>query len=78
MKVLPFRYYDDGGLNERIFRGRSVIEIAVISSVVSIAEEILFRGVIQTHVGLILSSIIFAFVHFRYLFNGYLFLNVIG
>ncbi len=78
MKVLPSRYYDDGGLNERIFRGRSVIEIAVISSVVSIAEEILFRGVIQTHVGLILSSIIFALVHFRYLFNWYLFLNVIG
>ena len=70
MKVLPSHYYDDGGLNERIFRGRSVIEIAVISSVVSIAEEILFRGVIQTHVGLIISSIIFALYIFVICLTG--------
>lgn len=78
MKWLPAHYYDDGGLNERIFRNRSTLEIAVISLVVSISEEILFRGVIQTHIGLILTSIIFALVHFRYLFNPFLFLNVIG
>ncbi|WP_338470127.1 CPBP family intramembrane glutamic endopeptidase [Niallia sp. XMNu-256] len=78
MKLLPSHYYDDGGLNERIFQTRPVVEIAMISGIVSIAEEILFRGVIQTHVGLILSSLIFAFVHFRYLFNKFLFINVIG
>ncbi|WP_428908964.1 lysostaphin resistance A-like protein [Niallia sp. Krafla_26] len=78
MKVLPPNYYDDGGLNERIFQGRSIFQIAWIAALVSIAEEILFRGVIQTHVGLVISSMIFAVVHFRYLFNWYLFLNVIG
>ena len=78
MKILPAHYYDDGGLNERIFRGRSILQIAFIAGIVSIAEEVLFRGVVQTHVGLVISSIIFAVVHIRYLFNWYLFLNVIG
>lgn len=77
MKWLPPSYYDDGGLNERIFKGRSVFHIAIIAAIVAIFEEILFRGVIQTHVGLIASSIIFAVVHYRYLFNLFLFINVI-
>ena len=78
MKLLPSHYYDDGGLNERIFRNRSISQIAFIAAIVAIPEEILFRGMIQTHFGLISSSIIFAIVHYRYLFNWYLFLNVIG
>ena len=78
MKLLPSRYYDDGGLNERIFQNRSVFQIALISAIVAIPEELLFRGIIQTHFGLIAASIIFAIVHYRYLFNWYLFLNVIG
>lgn len=77
MKLLPPSYYDDGGLNERIFRSRSVLHIAFIAAVVAISEELLFRGVIQTHVGLVISSLIFAVVHYRYLFNWFLFLNVI-
>lgn len=77
MKWLPPSYYDDGGLNERIFRGRSVFHIGIIAAIVAICEEILFRGVIQTHVGLVVSSIIFAIVHYRYLFNKFLFINVI-
>lgn len=77
MKWLPPSYYDDGGLNERIFKGRSVFHIAIIAAIVAICEEILFRGVIQTHVGLIVSSVIFAVVHYRYLFNLFLFINVI-
>ncbi|MCQ6273844.1 CPBP family intramembrane metalloprotease [Bacillus sp. V3B] len=78
MKILPAKYYDDGGLNERMFQKRSLFEIAMIAAVVSIGEEILFRGVIQTHLGLILSSLIFAFVHYRYLFNWFLFVNITG
>ncbi|KAB2338356.1 CPBP family intramembrane metalloprotease [Cytobacillus depressus] len=77
MKVLPPAYYDDGGLNERVFRNRSVIHIAVIAAIVAFCEELLFRGIIQTHAGLIISSIIFAVVHYRYLFNWFLFLNVV-
>lgn len=78
MKWLPASYYDDGGLNERIFSGRSVFHIGVIAAIVAFCEEILFRGVIQTHAGLFVSSIIFAVVHYRYLFNWFLFINVIG
>jgi CAAX protease family protein len=78
MKLLPSHYYDDGGLNKRIFRNRSISQIAFIAVIVAIPEELLFRGIIQTHFGLIAASIIFAIVHYRYLFNWYLFLNVIG
>ena len=77
MKYLPKSYYDDGGLNERIFRNRSVIQIMLIAAMVAISEEILFRGVIQTNTGLIISSVIFAVVHYRYLFNWFLFTNII-
>jgi uncharacterized protein len=77
MKYLPKSYYDDGGLNERIFRNRSVVQIMLIAAMVATSEEILFRGVIQTNTGLIISSIIFAVVHYRYLFNWFLFTNII-
>ncbi|ESU30318.1 hypothetical protein G3A_22260 [Bacillus sp. 17376] len=77
MKYLPKSHYDDGGLNERIFRNRSVFQIMLIAAMVAISEEILFRGVIQTNTGLIISSLIFAVVHYRYLFNWFLFTNII-
>jgi membrane protease YdiL (CAAX protease family) len=76
MKILPAKYYNDGGLNERMFQRRPLFQIALIAAVVAVGEEILFRGVIQTHLGLILSSLIFAFVHYRYLFNWFLFVNI--
>jgi uncharacterized protein len=76
MKLLPRSYYDDGGLNERIFQTRSIFSVFMISAVVSLGEELLFRGVIQTHVGLWISSLLFSLVHIRYLFNWFLFINV--
>lgn len=76
-KILPASYYYDGGLNEKIFQKRHVIHIAIISGVVAFSEEVLFRGVLQTHFGLILSSTVFALIHFRYLFNWFLFINII-
>jgi uncharacterized protein len=77
MKLLPHSFYDDGGLNERIFKNRSVIHIVWIAAFVAISEELLFRGVIQTKVGLILASLIFAIIHYRYLFNWFLFSNIV-
>lgn len=77
MKLLPASFYDDGGLNERIFRKRSFLHIIVIAGLVAFSEELLFRGIIQTRVGLIFASIIFAIIHYRYLFNWFLFLNII-
>ncbi|MEH7245667.1 type II CAAX endopeptidase family protein [Neobacillus niacini] len=77
MKKLPASFYDDGGLNDRIFKNRSVIHIAWIAAFVALSEELLFRGVIQTKVGLILASLIFAVIHYRYLFNWFLFSNIV-
>lgn len=77
MKWLPDKYYDDGGLNEKLFKNRTVAEIFFIALTVAATEEILFRGVIQTHAGLVFTSILFALVHIRYLFNFFLFANVI-
>ena len=76
MKYLPSSYYDDGGLNEKLFSNRTGWEIIFISLIVAASEEILFRGILQTHFGLIASSIIFALIHYRYLFNWFLFVNI--
>jgi hypothetical protein len=77
MKWLPSSFYDDGGLNERIFKNRNLFHILFIALFVAFSEELLFRGIIQTKVGLILASIIFAIIHYRYLFNWYLFVNIV-
>jgi uncharacterized protein len=77
MAVVPKAYYDDGGLNEKIFRNRKIYHIALIALIVAFSEELLFRGIIQTELGLISASIIFALIHYRYLFNWFLLLNII-
>jgi membrane protease YdiL (CAAX protease family) len=77
MKWLPTSYYHDGGLNERIFKNKNIFHIAWIAAIVAFSEELLFRGIIQTKIGLILASLVFAVIHFRYLFNWFLFLNII-
>ncbi|WP_019154338.1 CPBP family intramembrane glutamic endopeptidase [Robertmurraya massiliosenegalensis] len=77
MKILPPSYYDDGGLNKRMFENRTIGQIAGIAAMVAVSEEILFRGVIQTHFGLVVTSILFALIHYRYLFNKFLFVNII-
>jgi hypothetical protein len=58
---------DDGGVNERIFKHRAIWHIAVISLVVAICEELLFRGAIQHAIGPYWTSIVFAAIHVRYL-----------
>ena len=77
MKVLPNSFYDDGGLNERIFRNRSIWHIAFIALLVAISEESLFRGIIQVKFGLMAASVLFAVIHFRYLFNWFLLMDVV-
>lgn len=65
--VVPPRYFDDGGINEKVFKKQSLGNIFLISIVVAISEEFLFRGVIQTSFGYLFASTLFALVHFRYL-----------
>nr|WP_059170988.1 type II CAAX endopeptidase family protein [Bacillus sp. FJAT-27445] len=78
MKLFPPSFFDDGGLNEKIFRGRSIPHIAVIAALVAFSEEILFRGIIQEKTGLFVASIIFVLIHYRYLFNWFLFINIVA
>lgn len=75
--AVPAEYLDDGGINEKLFEGQSVKSIFFIALTVSISEEILFRGILQTHFGLIIASIVFALIHVRYLRKPILFISVL-
>ena len=73
MKVFPESWFDDGGINERMFQGISVLHLLVITFVIGFAEELLFRGILQTHFGLMIASLIFAVLHIRYVMKPFLF-----
>jgi membrane protease YdiL (CAAX protease family) len=67
VRVLPPEWLDDGGINLRLFRGRSLLHIAWIALLVSVAEEMLFRGAVQHWLGIWGTSFLFTLIHFRYL-----------
>jgi membrane protease YdiL (CAAX protease family) len=77
MHYLPEDWYDDGGVNEKIFQTRSIPHIFFLCLLIAFSEEILFRGVIQTNFGLVFASIIFALLHVRYLSKIFLFIVVV-
>ncbi|MBM7701690.1 membrane protease YdiL (CAAX protease family) [Bacillus iocasae] len=77
MKLLPPSMYDDGGINKRIFSKRSIPHLFFLCFVIATAEELLFRGVIQVHFGIIWASIIFALMHIRYLSKWFLLVMVV-
>ncbi|MCD1260182.1 CPBP family intramembrane metalloprotease [Paenibacillus athensensis] len=64
---VPKEITDDGGINKMIFAKRPLWHIAVISLVVAICEELLFRGAVQYMWGPYWTSIVFAAIHVRYL-----------
>lgn len=66
-KVLPQDEFDDGGINEKIFRSLGFAHIFFVAFIVAFTEEVLFRGVIQEFVGIWWASIIFTIIHVRYL-----------
>ncbi|XID94231.1 CPBP family intramembrane glutamic endopeptidase [Paenibacillaceae bacterium WGS1546] len=66
-RFVPEEAADDGGVNEKLFKARPVWHIALISFVVAICEELLFRGAIQHAIGPYWTSIAFAAIHVRYL-----------
>lgn len=76
-KVVSKEAIDDGGINEKVFKDASVGMIFLIALVVAIAEEVLFRGVLQTTFGLFIASGIFAVIHVRYLKKPVLFILVV-
>ncbi|WP_261301145.1 CPBP family intramembrane glutamic endopeptidase [Paenibacillus andongensis] len=64
---VPKEVSDDGGINQMLFGNRPVWHIALISLIVAICEEVLFRGAIQYAWGPYWTSILFAAIHIRYL-----------
>lgn len=76
-KVVSKEALDDGGINEKVFKDASVGAIFLLALVVAIAEELLFRGVLQTTFGLFIASGIFAVIHVRYLKKPVLFIFVV-
>ncbi len=66
-RVVPESSMDDGGINEMIFKNRPLWHIIIITLMVGICEELLFRGAIQYAFGPYWTSILFAAIHFRYL-----------
>jgi membrane protease YdiL (CAAX protease family) len=66
-RYVPEDVSDDGGVNEKLFGKRPLWHILVISTIVAICEEILFRGAIQHAFGAYWTSILFAAIHIRYL-----------
>ncbi|MGM7701712.1 lysostaphin resistance A-like protein [Pseudalkalibacillus sp. Hm43] len=73
---VPKKWIDDGGINERIFSNISVFHLFLISIIIGVSEEILFRGVLQVNIGYVASSLLFAFMHIRYITKPVLLLFV--
>ncbi|MFC6649944.1 MULTISPECIES: CPBP family intramembrane glutamic endopeptidase [Paenibacillus] len=80
--IVPEDSMDDGGINELLFGKRPLWHIVVISAVVAVCEELLFRGAIQHSLGPYWTSILFAVIHVRYLRHwiptGWVFLSSYG
>lgn len=75
--TLPSNVFNDGGINEKIFKDESAVWIAVICFIVAVSEEMLFRGIIQTTFGYVFASTLFALIHIRYLKKPLLFICVL-
>lgn len=67
IRLVPKKHWDDGGLNEKLFKSLNFWQIFIIATLIGISEEMLFRGVIHTEFGYIIASVVFALMHFRYL-----------
>lgn len=74
---LPRRMYDDGGVNIKVFQHRSTLSIIVLTMLVAVSEEMLFRGVLHSEFGYFIASLLFAIMHLRYLTKIVLFISVL-
>ncbi|WP_042223565.1 CPBP family intramembrane glutamic endopeptidase [Oceanobacillus manasiensis] len=77
IRLLPPTTFDDGGINQKLFKGQPLSFIIILSLLVAISEEMLFRGVIQTTFGYYFASVLFALIHIRYLKKPVLLVSII-
>ncbi|MCQ2010071.1 MAG: CPBP family intramembrane glutamic endopeptidase [Sporolactobacillus sp.] len=64
--VLPNAWFDDKGINEHLLRAFPLSALVLIMAAVSLIEETLFRGILQHLLGYVAASLIFVFLHIRY------------
>jgi uncharacterized protein len=77
ISLLPKKFYDDGGINQRIFSNISLPKIFALTLLIAFSEELLFRGIIQTTFGYLTASLIFALFHIRYLKKPVLLISIL-
>lgn len=75
-RYLPSSWQDDGNVNETVFGNMSPFMTLLVCISVGVGEEWLFRGVVQSWVGNLWTSIIFTLIHVRYLKKPLLFISV--
>lgn len=73
---IPDHVTDDGGINEKIFANRSLGHLVFICLIISVCEELLFRGAIQNQIGAYWTSVLFTVIHVRYLKHWLMTLSV--
>lgn len=66
MRWAPKEYFDDGGVNKRLFQGLTYWQIFLVALTVALIEEWLFRAVLQNLIGWFWASLVFALIHVRY------------
>ncbi|MGL4522946.1 MAG: lysostaphin resistance A-like protein [Bacilli bacterium] len=66
-RFLPESALDDGGINAVFFGKMPMVEASVVCLLVSVTEELLFRGTIQWYGGFWLATVLFIVAHGRYL-----------
>lgn len=77
-RYLPKRWQDDGSINEKVFGAMLPSTTILVCMIVGVAEEWLFRGVIQSLTGNFWSSLIFTLIHIRYLKKPLMVISVFG
>ncbi|MCZ0701837.1 membrane protease YdiL (CAAX protease family) [Natronobacillus azotifigens] len=76
-RVIPSSHWDDGGVNQIVFRDISMRELIGLTLMIAFCEELLFRGVLQPLIGYIGASLLFACIHFRYVKKPFLLMIII-
>lgn len=77
-RIVPASWVADGEINQRVFRGLSIFRTALLCILVGLAEEWLFRGVVQWWLGNVWTSLLFTVIHLRYLKKPLLMIMVFG
>ncbi len=77
IRFVSKKHWDDGGVNEKLFRSLNASQIFLFAVVIGVSEEFLFRGVIHTELGYIIASVVFALMHFRYLSKPVLLVSIL-